>query len=436
MCALPLSVQDIGSCPTPTQRSFWSRFSSLEEKYRILWEETESAPLIPGEATSWLNRFANYRHSRRLIDFLAGEIRVFPADPVFQRVWRRRVEQEIREFGRKRFGWPDSYGDLLVSDNFFATSRRFVRQARRFDPEISGSDVGQALRNVWIVNSLQMLLGLEVALTPAVFAYSMLYPLTDNYLDDPMVSDEQKAALNDNLTLWLEGQTAPPVNAHHEQVRGLVSVIENQFDRQEFDSVFSSLLAIHWAQAGSMRQHDSGQSLDDDELLRISIRKGGASVVADGYLAAGRLDLAEEDFCMGYGAFLQLLDDLQDVQEDLQAGHQTLFTAAAGQGPLDDCVSRLHRFMQSVVEDARRIQGGQNGPTKNLILRNCIFLLVGAIAENRSLFTRRFRHRIESHWPLGMKSMLGLRRRGMRLFGGAAESLKQDRECKSIFDLV
>ena len=39
------------------------------------------------------------------------------------------------------------------------------------------------MRNVWIGNNLQMLLGVPVCLTQGLFAYSMLYPVTDNVLD-------------------------------------------------------------------------------------------------------------------------------------------------------------------------------------------------------------------------------------------------------------
>src|SRR4030067_480163 len=49
------------------------------------------------------------------------------------------------------------------------------------------------------------------------------------------------------------------------------------------------------------------------------------SVLANGYLVAGRLDPADEDFCFGFGTFLQLADDLQDVAEDADCGHRTLF---------------------------------------------------------------------------------------------------------------
>jgi len=370
-----------------------------------------------------------------LIDWLANEIGDLPADGLERCTWRRRIRGEIQQFGERRFGWPQGYRDLLVSEEFYDSTVHFARWARRFDPDISGPDVAQGLRNVWIVNSIQMLLGQEVSLTPAVFAYSMLYPYTDNYLDDPSIESHRKRSLNQKLGMWLAGEDAAPTDRHQKDVHRLVLMIEDQFDRQRYPSVFSSLQAIHAGQIASLSQHDSGSCLTESDLLMISIRKGGASVLADGYLAASGLDASEEDFCFGYGVFLQLLDDLQDVPEDSAAGHQTLFTLAATTGDLDGITSRLYHFMQSVVLGAERFGARRYDTPKDLILRNCVSLLVGAIAESPGLFTWAFRRRMVRRWPLGSRSMLRLRARAQKRFRVAGDAVRSQHGVRSIFEL-
>lgn len=57
-------------------------------------------------------------------------------------------------------------------------------------------------------------------------------------------------------------------------------------------------------------------SPDADHVLALSVAKGGASLLADGYLVRGELGPGEAELCFGYGVFLQLLDDLQDVAAD------------------------------------------------------------------------------------------------------------------------
>jgi hypothetical protein len=70
---------------------------------------------------------------------------------------------------------------------FLEATTAFARMARRFDPAITSAEIYQAARNVWTANFLQLLLGMPVRVTPAIFAYSMLYPYSDNYLDECLV---------------------------------------------------------------------------------------------------------------------------------------------------------------------------------------------------------------------------------------------------------
>jgi hypothetical protein len=436
MSALPLEYLESSGAAGPDP-CFWRRLETLQEKYQLLWDRTAEAWPVLGDRTSRLTRYANYRHCRQIVDLLADEMQMIPETGPERSGWRRRIERQIHDFGEQRFGWPEGYRNLLVSEEFCDSTTRFARWATDFDREISGPDMAQALRNVWIANSLQMLLDREVSLTPAVFAYSMLYPYTDNFLDDPCISPDRKRSLNKNLAHWLAGRNEASADPHQEQVRRLVGMIEAQFDRRQFPSVFSSLQAIHAGQEGSLIQHDPDAHLTESDLIAIGIRKGGASVLADGYLVCGCLDIPEEDFCMGYGAFLQFLDDLQDVKSDLKAGHQTLFTQAvkAG-GPLDRVTSRLYHFMHLVVEGSERVRGRRYATQRDLILRNCVFLLVGAVAENARFFSRHFRRGVERRWPLTLSAMKRLHQRAEGRFRRASVAVCRSREVESPMDLL
>ena len=82
-----------------------------------------------------------------------------------------------------------------------STTRRWLLRARpaRSIRRLRLDDLWQALRNVWIGNNLQMLLRRPVRLTRGLFAYSMLYPVTDNLLDAPDRSSDDKRAFNGRL---------------------------------------------------------------------------------------------------------------------------------------------------------------------------------------------------------------------------------------------
>ena len=86
-----------------------------------------------------------------------------------------------------------------VKEQLLQVSKTFIREARKFDPSLSLSDIGQAMRNVWICAVLQMLFCKEVHDSKAVFGYSMLYPYTDNLLDDETLTQADKQRFNQHF---------------------------------------------------------------------------------------------------------------------------------------------------------------------------------------------------------------------------------------------
>ncbi len=100
------------------------------------------------------------------------------------RLQKNELLQDMSDFFRHVFDYSDEQLQLIISEPMIKSSWKFLKVARHYDSEITIEDAFQAMRNVWIMNGLQLLMGMEIKLTPSVFAYSMLYPYTDNYLDD------------------------------------------------------------------------------------------------------------------------------------------------------------------------------------------------------------------------------------------------------------
>jgi hypothetical protein len=421
-----------GLLETPRLRE---RVGFMRDRHAALWTATppELSPL--GEESSLPRRHAASRATTRLIDDLAGEMATVPDGREGRARWRESVRERVQELGRAHLGWPDGYRRLLLGDAYFGASRSFAREARRFDPALPLEDLWQALRNVWIGNSLQMLLGIPVTLGPGLFAYSMLYPLTDNLLDDPALAPHGKREFNSRFGRRLAGSPVRPMGARERDVFRLVERIEGEFERGRFPDVFESLLAIHTGQILSLEQHGQ-RPLTAAELLATSCEKGGTSVLADLYLVAGAASPAVERFAFGYGVALQLLDDLQDVERDLAAGHQTLFTRAASRGLLDGITARLIRFVDAVLEGGPAFAGEAFAERRDLIRRNCLTLLVGAVAEQPHRFSSGFRRRLERRWPLSLGALRRLRRRCQRRFGRAAELLRRRAGTDSLLDWV
>jgi len=119
----------------------------------------------------------------------------------------------FKEFGESALGLEREHFRLLLGGGLSAIGTQVARQARRFDAAVSIADILQASRNAWTACGLQLLLGKSMRLTPSIFAYSMLYPYTDNYLDDPAVSPEQKAGFGARFGRRLNGEPCEPAPA-------------------------------------------------------------------------------------------------------------------------------------------------------------------------------------------------------------------------------
>jgi hypothetical protein len=309
----------------------------------------------------------------------------------------------------------------LLTNSFFPVGTELARWTRAFDPEMSMEDTIQAARNAWIACGMQALLGRRMELTPSILAYSLLYPYSDNYLDDPLISTAEKFGFNERFRQRLRGQRMPAGDPREAAVWAMVQMIEEQYPRQRCPQVYESLLAIHQAQGRSLAQLNRGGLIDHsreaDEVLCISCAKGGSSVLADACLAQPWLTTEECQFSFEWGVLLQLGDDLQDVREDLQRGSLTLFTRAAAQGePLDSLVAQLLHFSQHVASRMDKLENGTS-VLKDLLRMSWRMLIVMAVAENHTFFSSAFLAELEpcSNFRFGF-----LRSRNQKLAGRQA----------------
>jgi hypothetical protein len=293
--------------------------------------------------------------------------------------------------------------DDHTREGFSQSTDDFILRAKKFNPSLSGEEIYQALRNVWIMNSIQSYLEQKIVLTPSSFAYSMLYPYTDNVLDAPDVETHTKRTLNQHIAFRLAGGKIQPANTFERDIFKLFGIIEEEFDRSRYPRVFESLLAIHHGQIRSVFQQSCDRELLSHELLDISIEKGGTSVLADGYLVDGNLSAEDAGFLFGYGVLLQLIDDLQDIDGDL-ANHQiTLFHDAARRETLDEITNRLVSFIHGILSLACRPLFHEPGGLRELIERSCLVMVLEAIARNHTLYSAGYVHTIEKYSPVGFE---------------------------------
>ncbi|HEX7585579.1 MAG TPA: hypothetical protein VF373_12890 [Prolixibacteraceae bacterium] len=298
--------------------------------------------------------------------------------------------ENTRSFLRDGLDFSESQLEMMFSDELIEVTRKFVRQARAFDPDLSFHDIFQACRNVWIMNGLQLIMGIPMEVTPSIFAYSLLYPYTDNIIDDPQISGFEKMIFSERFRDRLSGLKIEPSTKTEIAVFRLVEMIEDQYSRADFPEVFESLLGIHDAQTNSLKLIHHSDSISDQDILEICLTKGGASVLTDGYLVAGNLTETQRYFLFGYGAYLQLLDDIQDVDEDHAARLMTVFSKEAFLSPLDEKLNKTYWFGEQVMKSLEFFDGQHIELFKSLMRKSMDLFITEAIAQNPDAYSRKY----------------------------------------------
>jgi hypothetical protein len=311
----------------------------------------------------------------------------------------RRLTSRAAQLASVALDLHDPYFEFLLREEFSKIGNDLALSARRFNPSVTLSDILQACRNAWTACGLQPLLGQAIQLTPAIFAYSMLYPYSDNYLDDTAISAEAKLAFSSRFRRRLVGDWLPPLDALESAIWQLVSLIESQYERRAYPQVYDCLLDIHNAQEDSIRQLRHHSDNDNMDLLRLTCAKGGTSVLADAFLTAGFLSEPEARFAFEWGVLLQLADDLDDLPLDREHGFVNLFSQAAEREPLDELTNRALNFGQSVMKLMETLPNGA-APFKKLLQRNSSSLLIRAAARSGELYSDDYLAELETYSPL------------------------------------
>lgn len=346
---------------------------------------------------------AKEREMDSLVNQLLKEVRKSSVDIEGESPhWGMKVKGVLKRAGDDVLELSGGGMNKLLSGGYLKVTSDFIDKAREFDKDIDIADIMQAMRNAWIMNCIQVLFGSKVEYTPSIFAYSMLYPYTDNFLDSSKISLDKKKRFGERFRLRLEGKAVQADNAFEEKVFRLVDIMEVQFGRREFPQVYESLVEIHDSQQNSIRQQKGSFSPYEIDIPGISVKKGGASVMADGYLVNGKMTEAQASFMFGFGVFLQLVDDAQDVVTDSKNGHMTVFSQIAGKWKLDSIMNKLLNFMFDLLDSDECFNLPEMKEQKSLIKSSCLLLLLVAVSNNHRLFSSAYLRNLECYCPFSL----------------------------------
>lgn len=304
----------------------------------------------------------------------------------------------FKAFLKSVFDFEEKHLNIILSEDFKNVTKDFLVKAHKFDSELKPESIYQGLRNVWIMNGLQLMQGLPVKITPSVFAYSLMYPYSDNFLDNPEVSIREKHLFSEHFAKRLHGEKIIPANFTETQLFRLVEFIEKEFPRDDYPDVYESLYAIQQGQTKSLLL-TKDSNLTEYEIQKICFEKGGTSVLADGFLVAGNLSGQQQQILFGYGVFLQILDDIQDMKEDIEALMRTMVSdiSAERRGYF---VNKAFHFGRSIMEEMICLDKNKNNDFSDLMLHSFDTMLIESVGVNNCFFKTDYVNKLERFSPL------------------------------------
>lgn len=294
---------------------------------------------------------------------------------------------EIKDFAINTLEMSSHAVDDVFKEEHFEPSQGFIKRAKELVPDLSRENLFQALRNVWVLHTMQMYLNKPVVLTDAAFAYSMLYPLTDNYLDNPKISKKDKFEFNQRFRHKILTGEGVGRDQDESRVFLMIDIIESDWPRKEYPKVYHALAAILDGQNDSLYQQNM-ESLFHKDLLSITFYKGGSSVLADAYLVGGDLTETEELFAFLYGVILQMADDIQDIDQDLKEQHYTMMNVQGTLGHLDIILGKLLHLIDNFLEEHYEQSTSQQQSLRELTKESVQLLVFEALMKSKKYVSK------------------------------------------------
>lgn len=386
----------------------WNHYNQL---FMNKWWSCDNALKLELKESGYFKKREREKNFDKLVDDIIVQINNFPENKAEVNQWMNKTENIINNFIENDDAFNLNNMDKELKEGFLESTKKFIRDCKEFDSKLTFEEIGQAMRNLWIVDIIQVLVGKGIKYSAAVFGYSMLYPYTDNYLDNVNITMNEKREFNNRLQKRLKGEKVENINENERKIYELIEKIEEVFERQSYPKVYESLLQIYEGQVRSLEQQKSISVPYEKDILGISLEKGGASVLADGYLIDGDLSKEEIEFCIGYGFLLQLADDLQDVEEDLKNNHMTVMSQLSKGYKLDGLVNKLINFTDDLIEGVCFNKHPEEDKIKSTIKNNCLMLILFSIVLSKKYFSRAYIKNIEPYLPFNMRYIKNLKRR-------------------------
>jgi hypothetical protein len=220
------------------------------------------------------------------------------------------------------------------------SSADFLNQSHQREVGLGPRDHYRALTNYWVYLILGTIFDdtdVISCLSEGVYAYSFLYPYSDDLMDSANVDTEQKKLFCKNVASKILGriieQNAFESNSDDtillSRERRVYELIDQALSNTKNNALRESLCVINHAQLSSIKQHVKCENVEhavkslskqfEQNIFDVSVNKGVASVMPDTYFIVPNDGLTQEqaELAAMVGAMGQFINDVEGLFDDL-----------------------------------------------------------------------------------------------------------------------
>ncbi len=347
----------------------------------------------------------NEQYLQAVSDDVMKQLNKFPRIPFRRKKWKKRTVCMVNTILQEE-SIVNLHNTLSqqTMDSFQKELTDFLIHVRKFAPELALDGIGQAVRNYIVYMMFKELNQVKSEFSMEGFGYSMLYPFTDNFIDNKNYSIEQKKEYNQIIRHYLNGENVFPTAPHQQKTCDLLFAATKSNDHQ--DSTLPALLLMMLeAQENSIQQQNKSLPLTMEERVDISLYKGGISVLIDRYYVEKEITKEDLFFYLSFGFFLQLTDDLQDIKEDFEQWNQTIFTFDKQKEQEEKNVNKMLHFIHQIIASYQT----ENHAFIDFILYNCYQLIYFSVIRNKDFFSEGYLKKLELYLPISCSFYEGLK---------------------------
>ena len=222
------------------------------EEIKAVWEQQpEEFPVFLEENLDIFEKIDNRRKKeneefvREFSKQMQKKLRQKPKKADAQKRWEQELEQDFMNvLGKETILCLSDWINPQVLDAGKRETKHFIDKVRIFDETLKPEHIWQALRNYFIYAIIVEMQGEEQNAANPILAYSLLYPYTDNYIDDHKVSREEMDHYNRIIASKLKGEPITVGSLLEENTCSLLDMILNEYEGEKQKRIAETLLRL------------------------------------------------------------------------------------------------------------------------------------------------------------------------------------------------